>query len=69
MKETEPYDGLTNGKVTITIEICDPIGKLGIMTSMTEFDSEKSYVTDELAEHLEWEHGIDVSDFDLEVVE
>jgi hypothetical protein len=66
---SEPTDKSTNGKVTLELEISDPCLDLGIETRLVGFESEKSFVTEELAEHLEWEHNIDVEEHGVEIVE
>lgn len=66
---SEPTDKSTNGKVTLEFEISDPVLDLGIETRLVGFESEKSFVTEELAEHLGREHGIDVEDHGVEIVE
>jgi hypothetical protein len=65
----EPSDKQTNGKVTLEIEVSDPCLDLGIETRLVGFVSEKSFVTEELAEHLEWEYDIDVEEHGVEIVE
>lgn len=66
---SEPTDKSTNGKVTLEFEISDPVMDPCIETRLVGFESEKSFVTEELAEHLEWEHNIDVEKHGVEIVE
>lgn len=69
MEVTEPTDEMTNGTVTLELELSDPVGKAGIETRLLELESEKSFVTGQLAEHLWCELGIDVEQHDIDVVE
>lgn len=63
----EPIDKPTNGKVTVTLEISDPVSQLGVETRLLEFESEKSFVSKRLADHIWNELLIDVEDHGVEV--
>lgn len=70
MKETtEPTDKMTNGTVTVELEISDPVTELGIETRLLKCEVDGSLVTDDLAQHIWDEHGIDVTDFGAEIAE
>lgn len=64
----EPTDALTNGQVTIELTISDEVAGLGIVTQLTDFDSEKTFVTRELHDHL-LDYNVDVRDHGVDVVE
>jgi len=69
MQETEPIDKMTNGTVTLTLEISDPVTELGIETRLLDYDMEGSLVTEELAEHIWNEYGIDVEEHGAEIAD
>jgi hypothetical protein len=69
MQELESTDKSTNGTVTLTLEVSDPVVDLGIETRLLDFDMEGSLVTEELAEHIWSEYNIDVEEHGAEIVE
>lgn len=67
--QEEATDSTNNGQVTIELTITDEVMNLGILTELISIESEKSFVTDELADHLMHEYHIDVEEHGIEIVE
>ena len=69
MQESEPTEKMTNGTVTLTLEVSGPVTDLGIETRLLDFDMEGSLVTEELAEHIWSEFGLDVEEHGAEIAD
>lgn len=58
---------LNNGAVRIVIDCSDCVAETGIRTEMVSVKADRSVITEELAEHIEWEYLIDVEEHGIEV--
>jgi hypothetical protein len=66
--EPDP-DELDNGAVRLVLDVYDPVTSLGIVTERESVEVAGSQVSADLADHLWAEHGIDVEEHDIKVVE
>lgn len=59
-----------NGSVTLTIEVSDPQGELGILTEVLDVDVDGSKMSERLWEHIWNNHHVEVDEYaDVEVIE
>lgn len=58
---------LNNGAVRIVLDCSDLVAETGIRTEVVSVEADRPVITEELADHLEWEYLIDVEEHGIEV--